>query len=217
MPVEPDSTQRSETVGPSHDGRDDGPDPRLLWRWVGDAARPWLGWVLIGVGALLVLFGYLGVSREALPAKQLPYLVSGGLGGIFLAVLGAFFLGTQELRNDSGRLDRLERMVEELHLALLRRPDAPDLTVLAPTATTLGNGAAAPARKVLAVEGGELYHRVGCTLVRGKSTLELTAADARARSLRPCPTCTPAPPTGSAAGGSAPPASRSTPAASARR
>ena len=75
-----------------------------------------------------MLVGYFGVSREALPGKQIPYLVSGGIGGMFLAVLGAYFLGTQELRNDSGRLDRLERMVEELHGALLRRPDAPDLT-----------------------------------------------------------------------------------------
>ena len=67
------------------------------------------------------------------PAKQIPYLVSGGIGGMFLAVLGAYFLGTQELRKDSGRLDRLEQMVEELHQALLRRPDAPDLTALAPS------------------------------------------------------------------------------------
>ena len=105
--------------------QDDEPDPRLLWRWVGAALRPWVGWILIGAGALLMLLGYFGVSRESIPAKQIPYLVSGGIGGVFLAVLGAYFLGTQEMRNDSGRLDRLEQMVEELHHALLRRPDAP--------------------------------------------------------------------------------------------
>jgi hypothetical protein len=166
------------------------PDPKVLWSWVATAVRPWLGWILIGAGALLMLFGYLGVSRESLPAKQIPYLVSGGIGGMFLAVLGAYFLGTQELRRDSGRLDRLEQMVAELHQALLRRPDAPDLTVIAPST----NGTAAgPARKVFAVPEADLFHRRECSMVEGKDASELTPAAARKRGLQPCPLCAPAP------------------------
>src|SRR5689334_25182636 len=118
----------------------DDPDPRVLWGWISKAIRPYVGWIIIGIGAILMIAGYMGVSREAIPAKQIPYLVSGGIGGIFLAVLGAYFLGTQELRNDSGRLDRLERMVEELHLALLRRPDAPDVTAQHEIAQASTNG-----------------------------------------------------------------------------
>jgi hypothetical protein len=151
-----------------------------------------LGWILIGAGALLMLLGYLGVSREAQPGKQIPYLVSGGIGGMFLAVLGAYFLGTQELRRDSGRLDRLEGMVTDLHRSLLRRPDAPDVTVLQ---GTVGNGsgtAAAPSRRVVAVEGGDLYHRVTCRLVEGKDVTSLTPAAARRQGLEPCPACSPA-------------------------
>lgn len=176
---------------------DDGePDPRLVWGWVRAAVRPWFGWILIGVGALLMLGGYLGVSREALPAKQMPYLVSGGIGGMFFAVLGAYFLGTQALRDDSGRLDRLEQMVQDLHQVLLRRPDAPDLTVVLDTAAANGsassNGAAGPARRVVAVDGGELFHRPGCGMVEGKDGEDLTPAAARKRGLRPCPACAPA-------------------------
>lgn len=163
---------------------DDDPDPRALWRWVGAAVRPWLGWILVGIGALLMLLGYFGVSREALPAKQIPYLVSGGIGGMFLAVLGAYFLGTQELRRDSGRLDRVERMVEELHDALLQRPDAPTR-----------NGTTAPvpgSRRVLAVPGADLYHRVTCEVVAGKDAESLTPGAAQKQGLRPCPVCSPA-------------------------
>jgi hypothetical protein len=167
----------------------DEPDARVLWRWVGDAIRPWLGWVLIGLGALLMLLGYLGVSRESLPAKQIPYLVSGGIGGMFLAVLGAYFLGVQELRNDSRRLDRLEHMVDELHRALLQRPDAPDLRV--ESAQT--NGDAAPARRVVVVDGGDLFHRPACSLVTDKEVEELTTGAARKRGLRDCPVCVPVP------------------------
>jgi hypothetical protein len=172
--------------------RDDEPDPRVLWAWVRAALRPWTGWVLLGAGALLMLLGYLGVSREALPAKQIPYLVSGGIGGMFLAVLGAYFLGTQELRSDSGRLDRLEGMVQELHEALLRRPDAPDLTVR-PAAAGHGSNGAGPARKVVAVAGGELFHRVSCSLAEGKDVTDLTPSTARRRGLSPCPACDPVP------------------------
>jgi hypothetical protein len=183
MAEEPSRTQRTD---------DDEPDPQLLWRWVSSAVRPWLGWILIGVGALLMLLGYLGVSREALPAKQIPYLVSGGIGGMFLAVLGAYFLGTQELRNDSGRLDRLERMVEELHQVLLRRPDAPDLTQVAASSANGTNGSATRARKVVVVDGGDLFHRPACEIVQGKDGTEITPATARKRDLRPCPACAPA-------------------------
>jgi hypothetical protein len=169
----------------------DDPDPRVLWRWVGDALRPWVGWILVAAGALLMLLGYFGVSREALPGKQIPYLVSGGIGGVFLAVLGAYFLGTQALRDDSGRLDRLEQMVEELHQALLRRPDAP-ARAADDGAVTAANGTGAPARRVVTVEGGELFHRSGCPMVSGKDVTEVTPAAARKRGLRPCPACTPA-------------------------
>ncbi len=110
---------------PDDGDRYDDPDPRVLWRWAAKATRPWLGWILIAAGALLILLGYFGVSRESIVEKQVPYLVSGGIGGVILCVLGAYVLGTEELRKDSGRLDRLEAMVEELHGALLSRPDAP--------------------------------------------------------------------------------------------
>ncbi len=170
---------------------DDEPDPRALRQWVGAAVRPYLGWILIGLGAVLMLLGYFGVSRESIPAKQIPYLVSGGIGGIFLAVLGAYFLATQEIRNDSGRLDRLERMVEELHQALLRRPDAPDLHHAAAEVAASTNGAASPARRVAVVEGGELFHRASCQMVAGKDPEDITPTAARKRGLRPCPACTP--------------------------
>jgi hypothetical protein len=137
-----------------------------------------------------MLIGYFGVSREAIPAKQIPYLVSGGIGGIFFAVLGAYFLGTQQMRNDSGRLDRLERMVEDLHGALLSRPDAPQLTNGARAAAE--GEATAPARKVVVVPGGQLFHRVECAVTDGKSGTELTPTAARKRGMRPCPTCIPA-------------------------
>lgn len=160
-------------------------DPKLLARIVGQAARPYAGWLFVAVGALLIVLGWFGVSGESVVAKQLPYLVSGGIGGVLLAVIGAYFLGTEELRKDSGRLEQLERQVNELHAALLARPDAPRLD--APSA----NGSAHSVGRVVVVESGETFHRSGCALADGKSRAELTVEEASSRGLRPCPVCEP--------------------------
>src|SRR3954449_2707841 len=97
---------------------DDLPDPTLFWRWVGKATRPVIGWVLIGFAALFILLGWIGVSGTPIVAKQIPYIVSGGIAGVLLAVVGAYFLATEEMRKDSDRINRLERMVQELHEVL---------------------------------------------------------------------------------------------------
>ena len=165
----------------------DEPDPRLLWRWVGKAGRPWAGWAFIAVGLLLTLIGWIGVSGEAIVAKQIPYVVSGGIGGVLLAVIGAYFLGTEELRKDSGRLDRLEQKVDELHAALLQRADAPKVS--ADGAGSTGNGSAP--ERVLVVEGGETFHGPGCPMAVGKDTEELAVTAATKRGLTACPLCAP--------------------------
>jgi hypothetical protein len=166
---------------------DDLPDPALFWRWVGKATRPVVGWVLLAVAALFILFGWYGVSGESLPAKQIPYVVSGGLFGVFLAVFGAYFLGTEELRKDSGRLDRLERMVEELHQVLLARDDAPSLSKEAEPSSR-PNG-----QVYVALTGSDMYHRPECSMVASKpNSAMLAPSTIRRRQLTPCPLCEPA-------------------------
>ena len=101
------------------------PDASVFWRWVWDSVRPVLGYVLVAIGLIALLIGWYGVSGESIVAKQLPYIASGGLLGVALVALGGRFMLIQDLRRDSNRLDRLETMVNELHAALLARPDAP--------------------------------------------------------------------------------------------
>src|SRR4051794_55184 len=148
----------------SHLDDDEIPDGALFWRWVGKATRPVIGWVLLGLGALFILIGWIGVSGTPVLAKQIPYVVSGGIAGVFLAVAGAYFLGTEELRKDSGRLDRLERMVEELHAALLTRSDAPEIHTDAATGATT-NGRVS----YVALAGSDTYHRADCAMVADKA------------------------------------------------
>src|SRR3954469_16578039 len=164
---------------------DEQPSPAVFWRWVWTSTRPYLGYVLIGLGFLLILVGYLGVSREVYVGRQIPYVVSGGLLGLAAITLGSRLLMIEDLRRDSGRLDRLEKAVIDLHQALLARPDAPQ------PGQASANGRTA-AERLLTVAGGESFHRPGCPLVEGKSSSRsVTAETARRKGLRPCPMCQP--------------------------
>lgn len=175
------------------DSKDD-EQRQLFWEAAANAFRPYAGWAFYGFGALLVLIGWLGISGESVVAKQLPYLISGGIGGILLAVLGAYFLGIEELRKDSGRLDRMEKQVEQLHRLLLAHPDAPAIEdVAGGTTDTTAVHAPSANGHVLIVESGESFHRSGCALVAGKHATELAPAVAVGRGLHPCPVCEPAP------------------------
>ena len=171
---------------PDHaDGR---PDSAALWRWLWASIRPYLGYVLIGAGALLLLAGYLGVSREVIVARQIPYLVSGGLVGLGLITIGGRLLLIEDLRRDSGRLDRLEKAVLELHQVLLYRPDAPSLSTANATASANGAGAT----KLLVLPGGESFHRTDCPVVGDKTTgRSVTLETAQRKGLRACPLCQP--------------------------
>ena len=181
--------------------QDETPDPALFWRWVGGASRPLIGWGLGAIGLIVIIVGWYGVSGQAVVAKQLPYLISGGLGGIALVGVGAALIGTERLRTDARRIARLEQMVEELRDVLLLHPDAPqdEQSAGAPIAPRteayeLSGGDLGNHRPV-AIPTGSTYHDPDCAMVRGKS--DVAPVDARTistRELTACRICQPAPP-----------------------
>lgn len=166
------------------------PDPALFWKWVRRATRPVWGWILVGIGLLLVLFGYLGISREALVAKQLPYLISGGILGLALVGFGAMLVGTEDLKRTQERIDHLEDLVADLHAVLLSRPDAPTLSSNGDSAAPYGGSSSSVT--LVALPGGSSYHRDDCSMVQGKrDTKVLSASAARRQGLKPCRLCEP--------------------------
>lgn len=96
-------------------------------------------WVSIVLGALALLLGWLGVSNTAYPAAQLPYIVSGGLVGIFLLGVGALLWLSADLRDTWRKLDELARTEGD---GDLRASDAVEVTGQAG-----GNGAESENRR----------------------------------------------------------------------
>jgi hypothetical protein len=189
--ADPASELPAYTAEPEKKSRPDMPDPALFWKWVGRATRPVWGWILVGLGFVVILIGYLGISREALVAKQLPYLISGGIGGLALVGFGAMLVGTEDLKRTHERIDQLEDLVVDLHNALLNRPDAP---VLSSNGDSGGRQAeeVASGATLLALPGGQSYHRADCSMVEGKRDAKpVTASAARRQGLKPCRLCEP--------------------------
>jgi hypothetical protein len=72
--------------------------------------------VCTAVGVVAVLVGYLGVRNESDVALQIPYLLSGGLGGLALVGLGALGLLQYQLqvqaRNNASLIEELDAWKE---------------------------------------------------------------------------------------------------------
>jgi hypothetical protein len=114
-------------------------------------------------------------------AKQLPYIASAGLGGVVLMAIGNRIFMTNDIRRDSGRLDRLEQMVAELHAVLLARTDA-----VAETSPAVVGG-----KPFRAVPRGTSYHLPECSMVQGKETVGISRGEVTSRNLKPCRMCHP--------------------------
>ncbi len=62
----------------------------------------------IVAGVVLVILGWVGVSDTAFIAKQVPYVVSYGIGGLVLIVIGATLWLSADMNDEWRTLDRLE-------------------------------------------------------------------------------------------------------------
>lgn len=76
-----------------------------------------LGAVLIGL--LAFLLGWRGVSGEAYVAKQLPYIVSGALFGIFMAGIASALWLSADLRDEWRELRAVRHLLRDQNQRLL--------------------------------------------------------------------------------------------------
>jgi hypothetical protein len=81
-------------------------------------------WVCVALGLVALVLGYVGISGTVYPAEQLPYILSGGIFGVFALGLGAMLWLSADVRDEWRKLDVLEEKLDAID-AILRRGDRP--------------------------------------------------------------------------------------------
>jgi hypothetical protein len=66
-------------------------------------------WACVIAGLVALVIGYFGVSGTLDTGKQIPYVVSGGMVGLFLLGLGAMLWLSADLRDEWRKLDAIDR------------------------------------------------------------------------------------------------------------
>ena len=136
------------------------------------------GLALIAVGLVVIGVAYNAVASQTALLAQVPYVVSGGLTGLALVIVGAAVLIVTSARTDRALLEaKLDALTDAL------------LAASGGTRTALPTDASG-----LVVAGSASYHAPDCRLVDGREeTTLLTPAEAVGAGLKACRVCQPAP------------------------
>lgn len=136
-----------------------------------------LGLAFIVAGFVGIAFAWSGAAKVACPDCQLPYLLSGGAGGLGLIIVGLGSLVIAQIR--AAQL-AWQDQVRQINQSVIR---------MAGLSSSGENG------KGSVVAGQSTYHRPECRLVQGKSGLERVPVEtALMNGLSPCRVCNPATP-----------------------
>jgi hypothetical protein len=124
----------------------------------------------------------MGMARSAAADQQLPYIVSGGMGGVGLITFGVGVLLVAQIRTER---QRMMTVLEVFAIGLSRATEGGSISV--------EEGAAGePPPGTLVVAGSSTFHRPDCRLIQGKAGLDrLTLGVAQSSGLSPCRVCDP--------------------------
>ena len=159
----------------------------LRTRALGGRRDQWLlivGGVLMPLGLLLIILGWLGASHTPLPFEQNSYLISGGILGLALVVAGGFIYFAYW---QSARIHESRQQARDLTNAIARLETLLGSGVA--EAVTGGRAATAAGVRFVATPNGSIFHRPDCTVVAGRT--DLSSVDPDKTKLEPCRICTP--------------------------
>jgi hypothetical protein len=137
-----------------------------------------IGAALLPLGVIVIGLGWYGVSHSSFVFEQNSYLISGGLFGLGLVLVGGFlyFGGWIARLSESTKAenDRLIAAIEAL--------------VASPGGVSAAAGAGMAARLV-ATKTGSMYHRPDCSVVAHHSDVRTVTGEEGG--MKPCRLCDP--------------------------
>lgn len=126
---------------------------------------------LAAAGFVLIILGWNGAANFDFTQGQIPYLISGGVAGLALVLVGLTLLVVSEMKRSTAQL-----------LAGLERAAEAGAAAAGPTAV--------PGSGPMVVAGRATYHLPTCRLVVERDDLQTMSPGAAAdRGLAPCRIC----------------------------
>ncbi len=160
-----------------------GLDLRNTWQAVAGA-------VLLPLGVAVIVLGWSGAAHGRVDQQQIPYVISGGVLGLAVVVIGCFFYWAHWLYRlyDQADLHHREAMREQQEMmralidALDRRPPA-------------GTGAEANGTtgrtRFVATPAGTNFHTPGCPMIAGRADTLRGVTESETARMKPCRVCAP--------------------------
>lgn len=158
------------------------------------------GALLLPLGVAVILLGWSGAAHGRVDQQQIPYLISGGVLGLAVVVIGCFFYWAHWLYRlyDQADLHHQEAMRQQqetlraLIEVLERRSAVPAGAVPAgaPVEVPVGTNGEEPTAFV-ATPAGTNFHTAGCPMVAGRAGTLRPVSETEARHMKPCRVCEP--------------------------
>ena len=141
------------------------------------------GAAMVVVGIPVIVLGWYGASHTPYVFEQVPYLISGGVLGLALAVVGGLFYFaywiTRQIQETRRQSDQTQQSLTEIKDLLARGV----IATTAEKAHATGNGS------FVATEKGTMFHRSDCVVVQGRD--DLRTVEPGSSGLEPCKICEP--------------------------
>lgn len=157
---------------------------RAMWQSLfGDADRRVrmgrvLGFIFMTAGVVMIGLAWNGAASRNFVEGQFPYLLSGGVMGLALIIIGSTLLFLSTIRAERELMtNRFDEMIRLLGRNLNRL-------------SVSSNGTGGSQKQVVA--GETVFHRAECKVLQGKDGLAtVTVEQAEAEGLEPCRVCQP--------------------------
>jgi hypothetical protein len=156
---------------------------------VGEHTLMLIGGIIAPLGLVIVLVGWYGAARTPNLFEQVPYLISGGLFGLALVILGGFLYFahwlTELIKETRAQANVVAQALERLEETMAHQ------ATLAMAAPAAGGRRQLVAERpaltgLVATAKGTMAHRPDCVVVAGKEGLRAVEAG---EDLQPCKLC----------------------------
>jgi hypothetical protein len=145
-----------------------------------------IGAALVGIGIPLIILGWWGAAHTPYTFEQIPYMISGGLLGLALTILGGLFYFaywlTRQVHETRRQSDQTEAVYRRIEAMMSSNGHGTAVAATSPSSSPKAGAFVTTAR-------GSMFHRPDCVIVKGRSDLQQVTGDEKG--LKPCKICDP--------------------------